>query len=85
MVTQRRPTAPRGPFSLSTNDVQFTSHWETATGDSYLGTNHLIDLYFFMNNMSSFGQEERIGSRHTLDRMSDLRSSQIKLKHGSAE
>ncbi|XP_017309583.1 adhesion G protein-coupled receptor E2 isoform X3 [Ictalurus punctatus] len=37
MVTQRRPTAPRGPFSLSTNDVQFTSHWETATGDSYLG------------------------------------------------
>ncbi|KAF4073669.1 hypothetical protein AMELA_G00246080 [Ameiurus melas] len=37
ILSQRRPTAPRGTFSLSTNDVQFSSLWETATGDSYLG------------------------------------------------
>ncbi|MCJ8746053.1 hypothetical protein PDJAM_G00137420 [Pangasius djambal] len=37
MLVQRRPTAPHGPFSLSSNDVQFNSHWETAVGNSYKG------------------------------------------------
>ncbi|XP_060798506.1 adhesion G protein-coupled receptor E1 isoform X2 [Neoarius graeffei] len=37
MLVQRSPIAPRGPFILSTNDVQFSSHWETAVGESYQG------------------------------------------------
>ncbi|XP_053084428.1 adhesion G protein-coupled receptor E1 isoform X2 [Pangasianodon hypophthalmus] len=37
MLVQRRPTAPHGPFSLSSNDVQVNSHWETAVGNSYKG------------------------------------------------
>ncbi|XP_058233579.1 adhesion G protein-coupled receptor E5 isoform X2 [Hemibagrus wyckioides] len=37
MLVHRKPTAPRGPYNLSTNEVQFHSDWETAVGDSYLG------------------------------------------------
>lgn len=39
MLVHRKPTAPHGPYKLSTNEVQFHSDWETAVGDSYLGTN----------------------------------------------
>ncbi|XP_060753276.1 adhesion G protein-coupled receptor E1 isoform X5 [Tachysurus vachellii] len=37
MLVHRNPTPPHGPFNLSTNKVQFSSDWETAVGDSYLG------------------------------------------------
>ncbi|KAK3532591.1 hypothetical protein QTP86_025362 [Hemibagrus guttatus] len=37
MLVHRKPTAPHGPFNLSTNKVQFHSNWETAVEDSYLG------------------------------------------------
>ncbi|GAA6081911.1 adhesion G protein-coupled receptor E2 [Tachysurus ichikawai] len=37
MLVHRNSTPPHGPFHLSTNDVQFSSDWGTAVGDSYLG------------------------------------------------
>ncbi|XP_072531347.1 adhesion G protein-coupled receptor E5-like [Salminus brasiliensis] len=37
MLVRREAVSPQGKLSLSTDGVQFDSHWETAAGDSYLG------------------------------------------------
>ncbi|KAI4882402.1 hypothetical protein NFI96_025167, partial [Prochilodus magdalenae] len=59
MMVRRDDTSPDGPFSLSTKDVEFKSHWETAAGDSYLGF-AAVSLLRFENLTSSvngyFGQ-----------------------------
>ncbi|XP_043088233.1 adhesion G protein-coupled receptor E5 [Puntigrus tetrazona] len=37
MLLERGDSPPKGDFMVSTNDVEFTSHWDTATGNNHLG------------------------------------------------
>ncbi|CAM4341818.1 unnamed protein product [Leuciscus chuanchicus] len=37
LLVKRGSSPPEGDFSISTTSTQFASHWETATGNTYLG------------------------------------------------
>ncbi|XP_051572569.1 adhesion G protein-coupled receptor E5-like isoform X2 [Myxocyprinus asiaticus] len=37
LLVKRGSSQPEGPFMISTNTTRFSSHWDTATGNNYLG------------------------------------------------
>ncbi|XP_051996124.1 adhesion G protein-coupled receptor E1 isoform X2 [Xyrauchen texanus] len=37
LLVKRGSSQPEGPFVISTNTTRFSSHWDTATGNNYLG------------------------------------------------